>query len=542
MTDYFDYIVVGGGTAGSIMTNRLSADGASVCLLEAGPEDYHPLIHIPAGYIKNIYSRRLTWNFMSTPTPHTANRTFSLPQGHVLGGSSSINGLNYVRGQRSDYDHWAQFGNKGWNYADVLPYFKRSERRIGAGDDRVRGRDGELPITDLDLIHPICEAFIEGAKTLGIPRNPDYNSGDQAGTGYFQRTIHNGRRYSAAKAFLRPARKRPNVDVRTSTQAAKIVFEGKRAVGVRYVQGGRRSVEREIRAQREVVLCAGALNTPKLLQLSGIGPEAMLRDVGLDVLVDLPGVGNNLKDHYGVRMVAHLQGVRTLNSMAQGLPLGLEIAKWLVGKPSVLSISPSLAHLFWKSAPELDIPDLEYVFTPASFREGVVGLLDKSPGMTLGVWQTRPGSKGYVKVVSQDIFDHPEINPNYLAEEHDQRVLLRSMRLGHQLLSTPPLRPFLIGRTNPSGDLQSDDELLDWARQNGITAYHMIGTARMGPDNDPQAVVDDELRVKGVDGLRVADASIMPVMPSGNTNAPTMMIAEKASDMILGKRLAPVQA
>jgi choline dehydrogenase-like flavoprotein len=540
MADHFDYIVVGGGTAGSIMTNRLSADGASVCLLEAGPEDYHPLIHIPAGYIKNIYSRQLTWSFMSTPTPHTANRAFSLPQGHVLGGSSSINGLNYVRGQRSDYDHWAQFGNKGWSYSEVLPYFKRSERRIGAGDDRVRGRDGELPITDLDLIHPICEAFIEGAKTLGIPRNPDYNSGDQAGTGYFQRTIHNGRRYSAAKAFLRPARKRPNVDVRTSTQAAKIVFEGKRAVGVRYVQGGRRGVMREIRAQREVVLCAGALNTPKLLQLSGIGPEAVLRDVGLDVLVNLPGVGNNLKDHYGVRMVAHLQGVRTLNSMAQGLPLGLEIAKWLVGKPSVLSISPSLAHLFWKSAPELDVPDLEYVFTPASFREGVVGLLDKSPGMTLGVWQTRPESKGYVKVVSPDIFDHPEINPNYLAEEHDQRVLLRSMRLGRQLLSTRPLQPFLAGRTNPSDDLQSDDELLDWARQNGITVYHMIGTARMGPDNDPQAVVDDELRVKGVDGLRVADASIMPVMPSGNTNAPTMMIAEKASDMILGKKLDPI--
>ncbi len=375
---------------------------------------------------------------------------------------------------------------------------------------------------------------------MGIPRNPDYNSGDQAGTGYFQRTIHNGRRYSAAKAFLRPARKRPNVDVRTSCQAAKIVFEGKRAVGVRYVKGGHRSVAREIRARREVVLCAGALNTPKLLQLSGIGPEAVLRDVGLDVLVDLPGVGNNLKDHYGVRMVAHLQGVRTLNSMAQGLPLGLEIAKWLVGKPSVLSISPSLAHLFWKSTPDLDLPDLEYVFTPASFREGIVGLLDKSPGMTLGVWQTRPESKGYVKIVSQNIFDHPEINPNYLAEAHDQRVLLRSMRLGHQLLSTPPLQPFLAGHTNPSSELQSDDELLDWARQNGITVYHMIGTARMGPDNDPQAVVDDELRVKGVDGLRVADASIMPVMPSGNTNAPTMMIAEKASDMILGKKLDPI--
>ena len=311
MTDWFDYIVVGGGTSGSIMTNRLSADGARVCLLEAGPEDHHPLIHIPAGYIKNIYSRKLTWNFMSTPTPHTANRSFPLPQGHVLGGSSSINGLNHVRGQRADYDHWAQLGNRGWSYADVLPYFKRSERRIGAGDDRVRGREGELPITDLDLIHPVCEAFIEGAATLGIPRNPDYNSGNQAGTGYFQRTIHKGRRYSAAKAFLRPARRRSNVDVRTSAQAARIVFEGKRAVGVSYYQGGRGGTLKEIRATRDVVLCAGALNTSKLLQLSGIGPQAHLRNVGIDVVVDLPGVGNNLRDHYGVRMVSNLQGVRT---------------------------------------------------------------------------------------------------------------------------------------------------------------------------------------------------------------------------------------
>jgi choline dehydrogenase len=540
VADEFDYIVIGGGTAGSIMTNRLSADGARVCLLEAGPEDYHPLIHIPAGYIKNIYSRKLTWNFVSTATPHTANRTFPLPQGRVLGGSSSINGLNHVRGQRSDYDGWAQLGNKGWSYAEVLPYFKRSERRIGASDDRIRGRDGELPVTDLDLIHPICEAFIEGAGTLGIPRNPDYNGGDQAGTGYFQRTIRNGRRYSAAKAFLRPARKRPNVDVRTSAQVARIVFEGKRAVGASYFRGQRSGTPQEVRAKREVVLCAGALNTPKLLQLSGIGPQATLRDVGLDVVLDSPGVGNNLKDHYGVRMVSRLKGVRTINSMAQGLPLGLEIAKWLLGRPSVLSISPSLAHLFWKSSHDLDVPDLEYVFTPASFREGVVGLLDKSPGMTLGVWATRPESQGYVKIVSRDVFEQPEINPNYLAEPHDQRVLLRSIRLGRELLSTAPLQPYLEGYTEPTGELRTDDELLDWARRSGITVYHMTGTARMGPDDDAQAVVDSELRVRGVEALRVADASIMPVMPSGNTNAPTMMIAEKASDMILGKTLAPI--
>ena len=537
--DTFDYIVVGGGTAGSIMVNRLSADGASVCLLEAGPKDRHPFIHIPAGYIKNIYSPKMTWNFKSKPELATANRSFPLPQGRVLGGSSSINGLNYVRGQSADYDNWAQMGNTGWSYGDVLPYFKRSERRIGPGDDAVRGRDGEMPITDLDLIHPVCEAFIKGAAQMGIPRNPDYNSGDQAGTGYFQRTIHKGYRYSAAKAFLRPARKRPNVDIRTNAQVAEILFEGTRANGVRYLRDGREGNAVDVRARREVILCAGALNTPKLLQLSGIGPAKVLGDLGIKVRVDLHGVGNNLRDHYGVRMVSTLKGVKTFNSMAQGLPLGLEIVKWLWGRPSLLSVSPSLTHLFWKSSDALETPDLEYVMTPASFREGTVGLLDNMPGMTVGVWQMRPESHGYVRPVSRNPFDPPEINPNYLSDPRDQQVLLRSIHLGRKLMTTAPLQPWLTGKTNPDQDLQSDDELLDWARREGITVYHMIGTARMGPDGDPGAVVDSQLRVRGLQGLRVADASVMPVMPSGNTNAPVMMVAEKAADMILGKTLKP---
>ena len=537
--DTFDYIVVGGGTAGSIMVNRLSADGASVCLLEAGPKDRHPFIHIPAGYIKNIYSPKMTWNFKSKPELATANRSFPLPQGRVLGGSSSINGLNYVRGQSADYDNWAQMGNTGWSYGDVLPYFKRSERRIGPGDDAVRGRDGEMPITDLDLIHPVCEAFIKGAAQMGIPRNPDYNSGDQAGTGYFQRTMHKGYRYSAAKAFLRPARKRPNVDIRTNAQAAEILFEGTRANGVRYLRDVREGNAVEVRARREVILCAGALNTPKLLQLSGIGPAEALGDLGIKVRVDLHGVGNNLRDHYGVRMVSTLKGVKTFNSMARGLPLGIEIVKWLWGRPSLLSVSPSLTHLFWKSSDALETPDLEYVMTPASFREGTVGLLDNMPGMTVGVWQMRPESHGYVRPVSRNPFDPPEINPNYLSDPRDQQVLLRSIHLGRKLMTTAPLQPWLTGKTNPDQDLQSDDELLDWARREGITVYHMIGTARMGPDGDPGAVVDSQLRVRGLQGLRVADASVMPVMPSGNTNAPVMMVAEKAADMILGKTLKP---
>jgi len=539
-SDVFDYVIVGAGTAGSILTNRLSADGARVCLIEAGPEDHHPFIHIPAGYIKNIYSRKLTWNFKSKPTQHTANRSFILPQGRVIGGSSSINGLNHVRGQPSDYDGWSQLGNKGWSYSEVLPYFKRSEKRIGLGNDEVRGRDGELPVTDLDLIHPTCEAFIEGAASLGIPRNPDYNSGDLAGLGYFQRNIHKGLRYSSSKAFLNPVRRLQNVEVRTNAQASSIIFDGNLAVGVRYVRGNRNGAIHEVRARREVILCAGALNTPKLLQLSGVGPADLLKERGIEIQADLRGVGNNLQDHYGVRMVAQLKGVRTFNTMAQGFPLGLEILKWVFRRPSVLAVSPSLVHLFWKSSEQLELPDLEYVMTPASFRESTVGLLDKAPGMTLGVWQMRPKSRGYVKVLSRDIFEPPEINPNYLSDSYDQEILLRSIKLGRKLMETAPLQPYLEGTTNPHQSLQTDDELLNWARQEGITVYHMVGSARMGPDSDPEAVVDSQLRVKKLEKLRVADASIMPRLISGNTNAAVMMIAEKAADMILGKSLDPI--
>ena len=280
--DTFDFVVIGGGTAGSLLTNRLSQDGATVCLLEAGPADWNPLIHIPAGYIKNVYSKKLTWGFEAEPSPGTANRRFSLPQGRVLGGSSSINGLNYNRGQRGDYDHWAQRGNPGWSYADVLPYFRRTERRIGEGDDNFRGRDGDLPITDLDWRHPICEAFLDGAETLGIPRNPDYNGAAQEGSGYFQRTIFRGFRYSSARAFLSSARRRNNVAIRTNAQASRILFESRRAVGAAYVQNGRTGEIRTVRARREVIVAAGTINTPKLLQISGVGAGGLIRDLGAE--------------------------------------------------------------------------------------------------------------------------------------------------------------------------------------------------------------------------------------------------------------------
>ncbi|MBX4922145.1 choline dehydrogenase [Rhizobium bangladeshense] len=537
--DSFDYIVVGGGTSGCVVTNRLSEAGFKVCLLEAGPKDVNPMIHIPAGYIKNIYSKKLTWNFMSEPNPGTNDRSFALPQGRVLGGSSSINGLNYVRGQAIDYDNWASQGNPGWSYNEILPYFKRSERRIGNADDRYRGRDGELPITDLDWHHPVSDALIDAAVELGIPRNPDYNGASQDGAGYFQRTIYKGFRHSSARAFLRKAMKRGNVDLRTNSQATSIIFEGTKAVGVAYVVGGPDGARHEIRATREVILTAGALNTPKLLQLSGVGPADVLGRAGVRVFHELPGVGNNLRDHYAVRMVARVKGSTTINDLAQGPALLGQIARWVFGKPSILAVSPSLVHIFWKSDPYLPRPDLEFACAPASFREGVVGLLDTHPGLTLGVWQERPESLGFAHIKSSNAFEHPAIQPNYLTHETDQRALLGGMRLARQLFRANALSKYVDAETSPTPDLESDEDLLGFARQKGTTVYHMIGTTRMGPRSDPGNVVDSQLRVHGLSALRVADASIMPSMPSANTNASTLMIAEKAADLILGWHVAP---
>ena len=539
-TQTFDYVVVGGGTAGALITNRLSQNGSSVCLIEAGPRDLNPLIHIPAGYIKNIYSKTLTWNFEAEPGEGTSGRRFSLPQGRVLGGSSSINGLNYNRGQSADFDQWAALGNVGWSYEEVLPYFRRTERKIGPGDPYYRGRDGELPITELDWDHPITEAFITGIQELGIPVNPDYNGEFQAGAGYFQRTIFKGLRVSSARAFLSDARKRTGVSILTNTQASAILFEAKRATGVRCERGRNSGKRFIIRARREVIVSAGAINTPKLLQISGVGSASLLANLSVPMVHELPGVGQRLRDHYGVRMVSRVKNIRTINNMVQGPALLLEIARWLVRRPSLLAVSPSLAYVFWKSRAELTRPDLQFVFSPASFREGVVGLLDKAPGMTCGVWQERPESTGYVKARSTDPYTPPIIQPNYLTEEKDQQVLLAGMRLARKMMRTSTLSSYFDKEMAPGDEVQSDDEFLDFAMRQGTTVYHLIGTAKMGPSSDPQAVVDDQLRVHGVESLRVVDASIMPSMPSANTNAAVLMIAEKASDMITG-RAAPTR-
>jgi len=534
--EVFDYVIVGAGAAGSILANRLSEDaGATVCLLESGPRDWHPFLHIPAGFIKVLFNPAFTWQFSTEPGENTKGRRIPVPVGRTLGGSTAINGLVYNRGLPSDYDAWAAAGNRGWSFAEALPYFKRTERKIGVGDDRFHGRKGEMPITDMDWIHPICEAFIAGAQTEGIPHNPDYNGARQEGVGYYQRNILHGWRQTTARTFLRPARKRRNLEVRTQATATSVVFEGKRAVGVRYVRSNAPGNKTEVRARREVILSCGAINTPRLLQLSGVGPGALLQSLGAPVVHELPGVGENFRDHYSIRLVGKVRDSITMNELAVGLRLQVQIVRWLLRHPNILAVSPSLVHWFWKSREGLAEPDLQGVFTPASYREGYIGVLDEYPGMTCGVWQHRPFSIGHVRATSLNPFDNPIVQPNFLTDERDQQVLIGGMKVARRLLRTPPLAPYFAEEMLPGPGVTTDAELLDFARSYGASCYHVMGTARMGPASDPTAVVDDELRVRGIAGLRVADASIMPSMPSANICAATMMIAEKAADMIRGR-------
>lgn len=538
--DIFDYVIVGAGAAGSVLAGRLTEDlGVTVCVLEAGPPDTHPFIHIPAGFIKTLFNPAYTWQFQTEPSEGSGGRPIPTTQGRTIGGSGSINGMIYNRGQPADFDHWAQRGNHGWGYADILPYLKRTEKRIGAGDPRIHGREGNLPVTDIDWIHPICDAFIAGAANSGMPRNVDYNDGRQEGVGYFQRTIHNGWRRSSARMFLLPAKQRGNLDIRTNARASKILFEGKRAVGIRYIHDKDRSRVEEVRARREVILCGGTVNSSRLLQISGVGPAQVLRDIGTEIVHESRGVGENFRDHYAVRFVNHAKGIVTMNELSRGPRLLGQIARWATGRPSILALSPSLVYFFLKSNPAMDNPDLQGVFSPASYKEGFVGMLDNYPGMTGGIWQHRPESTGYVRARSTDPFIDPAIQPNYLSHPTDREILIEGMKRLRKLLHTPELSQYVDFEALPGEKIQTDDELLDFAHRYGSTTYHLIGTCRMGPSSDPTAVVDDQLRVYGLEALRVVDASIMPSMPSANTYSSTMMIAEKASDMIRGRTPLP---
>ena len=530
--DVFDFVVVGTGTAGATIVNRLSAGERNrVCALEAGGRDWNPYLHIPAGFMKTMTDPSVNWLYEAEPSEGTAGRGIGHPRGKTFGGSSSINGHIHNRGQPMDFDTWAQLGNRGWSYADVLPYFKRGECRIGPGDDRYRGRDGEFVIEDLAWHHPLCDAFIAGAESIGIPRNPDYNGERQEGVGYFQRSVHGNRRMSTARAHLRPASQRRNVEVRAHAHATRVVFEGNRAVGVEYLRGGERKV---VRASREVIVSGGAINSPQLLQLSGIGSPELLGELGIPVRKALAGVGENLRDHYAIRNAFRVRGTWTINELARGWRLGVEVVKYFALGTGILTLQPTLAHCFWKSDESLDSGDLQLTFTPASYRQGVQSTLEDEPGATVAVWQQRPESRGYVRARTANPLDKPSIQPNYLADEMDRRVIVDGIRLARRLMRTEPLAPYFAREALPGDDVRTDDEILDFARRIGTTAFHLVGTCRMGPASDSGAVVDDRLRVHGIESLRIADASVMPLMPSANTNAATLMIGEKASDMILG--------
>ncbi len=522
-----DYVIVGAGTAGCVLANRLSADPrVRVVLLEAGGSDRHPYVQAPVGFLKTIADPRFNWCFSTAPGTGVDGRVIPSPRGRVLGGSSAINGHLYVRGQARDFDTWAQLGNRGWGYEDVLPYFRRAEDR-SSGGDAYHGIGGPQHVSDIHERHPICEAFIAGAESLGVPRNADYNGARQEGVAYYQRTIRNGVRHSAATGYLRPVQGRRNLEIVTDAHVERLVFDGRRAVGVRYRQHGQALAAV---AAREVILTAGAIGSPHLMQVSGIGDPQHLHDIGVGVVHPLPSVGQGFQDHYAVRVVHRVTGTGTLNERARGPRLLWEIGRWLGTGKGLLAFSPAHVGAFIRSSEDLDEPDLQFVFTPASYSDGVIGALQREPGMTIGVWQMRPHSTGYVRARTPDSADDPEIQPNYLVDPADQQSIVQGLRWCRTLLSSAALAPYRGSETLPGKDVQSDDALLAYAKAKGATVYHAVSTCRMG--TDPEAVVDPTLSVRGVDRLRVVDASVMPTMVSANTNAATMMIAEKAADLI----------
>jgi choline dehydrogenase len=529
-----DYVVIGAGTAGCVVAGRLSEHGRySVCVLEAGPPDRNPFIHIPAGVLYTLRNPAINWMYKGAGSPGLDGRAIDQARGRTLGGSGAINGHIYNRGQRADFDAWAAMGNRGWGYEDVLRYFRRSETRLSGGEPGFCGTDGPFCVTEIEEPDPLCDAFIRGAMSLGVPRNPDYNGSTQEGIAYAQRSVHRGRRVSPARAFLYPAMKRGNTRVITGAHVERILIEARKATGVRYRLGGRAGPLRTVRAAREVVLCAGAIASPQLLQLSGVGPGALLQSLGVPVVQALAGVGENFRDHYAVRSVVRIRGQKTINERVRGLPLAREVLRYAFARRGALALTPTLVYCFWKSDERLANGDLQITFTPASYPGGVQSGLDRFPGATVACWQQRPRSAGHVRATSPDAFAPPEIQANFLAEAEDRRVLLAAMRLSRRVLQSGPFAPWVEEELWPGAARQSDEDLLEHARRTGNTAYHPMGTCRMGPASRSDSVVDDALRVHGVRALRVADASIMPMILSANLNAGALMIGEKAADLLL---------
>ena len=524
----YDYIIVGAGSAGCVLANRLSADGKySVLLLEAGPKDSNLWIHVPLGYGKLFKDKTVNWMYQTEPEPGLDGRSVFQPRGKVLGGSSSINGLLYVRGQHQDYDRWRQRGNAGWGYDDVLPYFKKAENQQ-RGADEFHGVGGPLPVSDPRHADPVSAAFIRAAAETGIPTNPDFNGATQEGAGFFQTTTRQGRRASTAVAYLGPAKNRSNLHIETSALAQRILFEGRRAVGLEYRQG---SAVKTATARREVLVSSGAYNSPQLLQLSGVGPAELLQKHGIGVVLDAPGVGNDLQDHMQVRVVMRCTQKITLNDIVNNpLRRVLAGAQYAAFRNGPLTIAAGTSGAFFKTDPRLATPDIQIHFLPFS-TDKMGEKLHSFSGFTASVCQLRPESRGSLRIKSADPTVQPEIRINYLATETDRTANVEGLKILRKILHAPALKPYVVEEVDPGAKVATDAELLGYCRQRGSTIYHPTSTCRMG--NDPLAVVDQQLRVRGIAGLRVVDGSVMPDLVSGNTNAPIIMIAEKASDMIL---------
>jgi choline dehydrogenase len=522
-----DYVVVGAGSAGCVIASRLSETGARVTLLEAGPTDWLPWIHIPAGVLKLLRHPVVNWNYLAEAGPGSAGRQIQWPRGKTLGGSSSINGMLYVRGNPADYDNWAQMGCRGWSFDDVLPFFRKSED-YGPGDPEVRGKGGVLRVDDYRTILPLTHRFVEAAQAAGHTYSKDLNGRVQEGVGYSQMTRNGRFRGSTARTFLAAAKRRANLRVATDALATRLLFAGKRCVGVAFRQG---AADREVRAAREVILCGGSVNSPHLLQISGVGPAAHLQSIGVEVVHDLPGVGANLQDHYVARISHRVRNAISINQLARGVRLAGQVARFFLIGDGALTFGVTAAQVFTRSREGLASPDLQLLFTPASYDPALFGTLERAAGMTVAVCPVRPDSRGTIMAVSKDPFAKAGITPNYFSAPNDGRVLLAGMRLTRAIFAQPPIAQHSVVETLPGPGVQTDEQLLDYCRGFGTTIFHPVGTCRMGEGNS-MAVVDSRLRVHGLSGLRVIDASVMPTLTTGNTNAPTIMIAEKGAEMI----------
>ncbi len=536
--DTFDYIIVGAGSAGCVLADRLSASGRDkVLLLEAGPADKNLWIHVPLGYGKLFQDPTVNWMYQTEPEPELNNRSVIAPRGKVLGGSSSINGLLYVRGQHEDFDHWRQLGNTGWSFDDVLPFFRKAEDQQ-RGSDRLHGSGGPLAVSDVKP-HKLCEAFIDAAEQAGHPRTKDFNGETQEGAGYFQLTARNGRRCSTARGYLKPARGRGNLHIESDALATRILFEGRRATGIEYRQGG---MLRQARANGEVILSGGAFNSPQLMQLSGVGPASLLREHGIDVIADVPGVGADLQDHFQVRFNYRCTEACTVNDMmAKKHKQMLAGLRYLLFRDGPLSIGAGYAGGFFKTDPSLPTPDIQIHFILFS-ADAIGQKLHTFPGFLASSCQLRPRSRGYVRIKSADPAAAPAIHMRYMSDPFDQEVTVAGMKLLRKIMTQPAIMRYIEEEFVPGSSVQTDAEMLAFARARGTTVYHPTSTCRMGPDAG--AVVDERLRVKGFDGLRVIDGSIMPTVVSGNTNAAVIMIAEKGAAMVLedAKAVRPAAA